>query len=172
MRRDVEWFTTSTVSVSDKADISRHHKSEGWARSGEVSHTGSSEINFHWPLNPHQGDKALKLNSGRGKTTSLTRRERQSSACEFSPTDTHMLLHLSPLSWWAHLQICDRAGTCPQLAVLNWTPPFCRTVGINCYTVFLIIASVASSEKKSIRSSSSCSFQQYLRPQQSKQSPL
>lgn len=66
-----------------------------------------------------------------------------------------------------------------QLVTLNWTPPFCQSTGniTTChYTAFLIIASpgisalMASSEKKLI--CSSCSFQRYLRPQQSKQSLL
>lgn len=102
---------TCMVSVSDEADISRHHKSGGWARSGEVSHTGSSKINFLWPLNPPPGEtKPLNWAAGEERQPPLTPRE--SPACESSPTNTHMLLHLSPLSWCDHLQNCGRAGSC------------------------------------------------------------
>lgn len=45
------------------------------------------------------------------------------SACESLPTKTHMLLHLSPLSWCDHLQNCVNLT---QLDVLNWMLPFCH----------------------------------------------
>lgn len=63
------------VSVSDEADISWHHKSGGWARSGEVSHTGSSKINFLWPLNPFRETKPLNWTAGEERQPLLTPRQ-------------------------------------------------------------------------------------------------
>ena len=142
VRCDVWWFMT--VSVSDEADISRHHKSRGWARSGEVSHTGSSRNEFPLASKLLQGNKALKLSSGRGKTSFSSLWD--SAACESSPTITHMLLHLSPRRWCDHLQSSDRAGTFQQharsLTRANWTPPFCRKLSWSFVrAAFLIIVS-------------------------------
>lgn len=94
-------------------------KSEGWRRSGEVSHTGNSKMNFLWPLHPLQGNKALQVSSTR----------RYPSLCMW----VHMLLHLSPLSWCDHQ---PHAAWCAKLnaAILS------QKSWIHVYdTAFLII---------------------------------
>ena len=121
LRLDVWWFTTCTLSVSDEADISQHHKSGGWARSAEVSHTGSSQINFLWPLSRLQGDK-----SSLNWAAEEERRPPLALHGSPRPLTLHMLLHLSPRSWCDHLW---RSGNLPATcrATLNWTPPFCQS---------------------------------------------
>lgn len=110
---DTWWFMTRMVSVCDEADISRHHKSGGWVRRGEVSHTGSSEINFLWPLKTLQGNKDPKAEQQERKDNfpSLWR----SPASESSHADAQMLLLLSPLSWCDHLQSSNLP--CPRSAL-------------------------------------------------------
>lgn len=104
---DTWWFMTRMVSVCDEADISRHHKSGGWVRRGEVSHTGSSKINFLWPLKTLQGNKDPKAEQQERKDNlpSLWRSPAsESSRC------CYFCHH------WADVIIC-RAVTCRAHAV-------------------------------------------------------
>lgn len=115
------------VSVSDEADISRHHKSGGWVRSGEVSHTGSPKVNFLWPLKPPPG-KQKPLNVAAGK-------ERQPPLALHvnpRPLTIHMLLQMGSFA-----ELWQRSPHAARYAKLD--AAILSTLWKHHYTTFLII---------------------------------